>query len=124
MKSYGRYERWSGKKQDVPQVVEFTRDIQARLDCEFGFVLHITGGHGEELQWEIDHPPWRDAKGRPVPAFKGSFHVRGNTFDFFLGDTVWEPIAEKCGIWTLSVWHNKQLLAKEQFALMLPTEDE
>jgi hypothetical protein len=118
LKSFGRYERWSGRTKDVPQVVDFTEVIPSRVDVEFGYVLQISGGHGEVLRWEIDHPPWRDERGRPVAAFRGEFHVRGNTFAFFLGETVWEPLGEKCGVWTLSTWHGERLLAQERFQVL------
>ena len=100
-RSYGLYQRWSGRRGDVPQLIAFQERIPARVGVEFGYVLHITGGHGTELEWRIEHPPFPGRDGKPSPAFTGSYHVRGNDFEFFLGDTVWEPWHNKCGPWTM-----------------------
>ncbi|MDA3961096.1 MAG: DUF3859 domain-containing protein [Planctomycetota bacterium] len=121
-RSYGIYEAFSGKKGAVPQIQQFTDTIPARLGVEFGYVLQINGGHGAELEWRIDHPPFPDHKGKPSPAFTGHYHVRGNDYTFFLGDTVWEPWGNKCGPWTLTTWHEGVILAR-RCLLLVPPED-
>ena len=87
-RSYGIYAPFDSWSKAVPQIREFTDTIPARPGIEFGYVLRITGGHGAELEWRIDHPPFPDHRGRPAPAFTGTDHVRGNDYSFFLGDTV------------------------------------
>ena len=97
-RSYGIYDGYDGR--NVPQVIEFTEQIPARLGIEFGFVLRITGGRGAELDFRIDHPQFRDERGKMSPAFTGTLFVKSNAYEYFLGDTVWEPWQDKCGLWT------------------------
>lgn len=121
VKSYGIYEAWDGS---VPQVRDFTDRIPARVGIEFGYVLHITGGRGERIDFRIDHPPFDDAKGRRAPPFTGTIHIKTNDYDVFLGDTIWEPWQDKCGLWTLTTWHEGRELHSRCFTIHAPVEDE
>lgn len=120
VRSFGIYEAWDGNQKQVPRLKTFTTEVPARIGIEFGYMLHIDHGRGQRLDFEIDHPPWLNSSGDPEPPFRGSFYVRHNDFDFFLGDTVWEPWESKIGNWTLRTWHDGQLLAEKTFALIDP----
>lgn len=120
--SYGIYQRWSGRARDVPQVIRFTDTIPAQVGIEFGYVLHVVGGHGIALDWRIEHPPFPGPDGKPSPAFTGTFHVRGRDFTFFLGDTVWDPWQDKCGPWTLITTHAGHEVARRTLLLVPPSQ--
>ncbi|NRA37196.1 MAG: DUF3859 domain-containing protein [Planctomycetes bacterium] len=122
MRSYGIYESWDGDSKSVPRIKEFTTDIPCRIGIEFGYVLHLRHARGEKLDFEIDHAPWLNADGDPEPSFCGEFYIRDNDFDFFLGDTIWQPWQDKCGPWCLRTWHNGVLLAEKTFELIDPDE--
>jgi len=119
-RSYGLYQRWSGRRGDVPQLIAFRETIPARPGVEFGYVLHVVDGHGVELSWRIEHPPFPGRDGKPTPAFAGGYHVRGNDFAFFLGDTVWEPWQDKCGPWTLITSIGAREVARRTLLLLPP----
>lgn len=120
IKSFGIYESWDGDQKRVPRIKAFETDIPARIGIEFGYIIHIQHGRGARLDFEIDHPDWLREDGNIEPAFTGEFFVRHNDYDFFLGDTIWEPVAEKCGPWRLRTWYNGDLLADKTFMLIDP----
>lgn len=122
LRSYGLYEAWNGDHKSVPRIQSFTTDIPCRVGIEFGYVIHFLHGRGEKLDFEIDHAPWLNDQGAVEPSFRGTFYIRDNEFDFFLGDTIWEPWQEKCGPWTLRTWHKGQLLAEKTFELVDPQD--
>lgn len=97
--SYGLYENWNRK--DIPKLLEITDTVKVELDIEFGMVIKIKKAKGMKLEWMIDHPGVKDAKGNTRPAFEGVDYINGNTWEFFLGDTIWEPIEDKVGPWRL-----------------------
>lgn len=97
--SYGRYENWNRK--DIPELLEITDTVKAELDVEFGMVIKIKKAKGMQLEWMIDHPGVKDDKGNTRLPFKGVDYINGNSWEFFLGDTVWEPIEDKIGPWRL-----------------------
>ncbi len=120
IKSFGLYEAWDGDQKHVPRISEFTTTIPARIGIEFGYIIHIDHGRGNELRFEIDHPPWLRDDGSVEPPFQGTFFVRHNDFDFFLGDTIWEPWENKLGTWTLRTWFDETLLAEKSFEIIDP----
>jgi hypothetical protein len=101
MRSYGIYSKWDSGSKELPDLVEVTTDIPAQVDIEFGFIVNIKGGKNCELNFCIDHPGIRDADGKKRAPFDGSVFIKSNEWNFFLGDTVWEPIADKIGPWHL-----------------------
>jgi len=115
LRSYGIYRPWDGKRGSVPQLVAFGDRVPARVGVEFGLVLRVQDASGAVLDWRIDHPPFPGRDGKPEPPFVGTFSVKGNDFDFYLGDTVWEPVADKCGPWTMSVSLAGEELASRSF---------
>ena len=120
IKSFGIYEAWDGDQKHVPKIKEFTLEIPARIGIEFGYILNIKHARGIELRFEIDHPPWINDDGQQEAPFTGTFYVRHNEYDFFLGDTIWEPWEQKLGPWTLRTWHEDKLLAEKTFMLIDP----
>ena len=120
IKSFGIYDSWTGDQKKVPTIKQFTTNIPACIGIEFGYVLQIKHGRGAELDFEIDHPPWLGDDGSIEPPFRGSFFVRHNDYDFFLGDTIWEPWENKLGPWRLRTWHDGALLADKTLDLIDP----
>ncbi len=117
--SYGIYSRWDRQTKDLPKLIEITDRIPIKDDIEFGYVLKITGAKGKKLHFRIDHPPFKDAKGQTAPPFKGEYFINSNTYEFFLGDTVWEPYEDKAGEWRLYTWLEGELIADKKLILFL-----
>ena len=99
---------------ELPKILEFTTEIPAKLDIEFGYILNIKKGRGEKITFQIEHPPFKDSDGNIEPPFVGDVFVRTSDYNFFLGDTIWAPVEDKKGIWTLSIfWQGKTIAAKK-----------
>ncbi len=118
--SYGIYTPWESGARELPTILEFTTDIPVRHGVEFGYILQISGGRGEKLTFQMDHPPFRNDAGELAPPFTGEMHIRNNDFRFFLGDTVWEPLDDKAGAWRLRTFHEGRVVADKTFRLFLP----
>jgi len=103
VRSYGIYNGWNAGSKTLPKVVEITTTIPAQIDIEFGFVVNITGAKNQQLRYCIDHPGILDAAGNRRPPFDGVVYVKTNDWDFYLGDTIWEPVSDKLGDWKLTV---------------------
>lgn len=116
--NYGRYNRWDRNSKALPEFLELTDTIEADLDVEFGMIVEIRKARGRYLQFKIDHPPFTDADGNAEPSFEGTFRVRQNPYRFFLGDTIWAPVDDKRGEWTLSILHNEEVLVKKSLLLV------
>lgn len=111
--NYGRYSEWDRDNESLPKFIELTDTVEAALGVEFGMIVEIRKARGRYLQFEIDHPPFKDQDGNIEPPFTGTFRVKHNPFHFFLGDTVWDPIEDKRGYWKLSILlDDKMLLSK------------
>lgn len=117
--SYGIYSPWDRQSRDLPYLKEITTTVPVRADVEFGYVLKIRGGKGYLLEYEIAHPPIRDEKGGWMPPFTGEIIIPSNEWEFFLGDTVWEPFDEKAGRWTLITRIQGREVARKSFDLNL-----
>lgn len=116
--SYGKYTRWNASSRDLPELEELTYEIKAELDVEFGMLVEIRHGKGRYLEYIIHHPPFNDASGELAPSFVGEYQVKSNPFRFFLGDTVWEPVDDKRGIWELIIKIDKQVVAQKKLTLI------
>lgn len=99
MESYGLYAKWSNRCKELPKFLKFTTDFPLRVESEFGFVLHIKGGKGLFVDYVVEHPPIRDEDGRIMPTFTGKIPIRDNDFRVYVGDTLWEPLEDKVGLW-------------------------
>ncbi|MGL5317692.1 MAG: DUF3859 domain-containing protein [Bacteroidales bacterium] len=116
IKSYGIYTQWDRSSKDLPKLRKVTTDIPAELDVEFGYILQIKGGKGTLLDFIIKHPPFMDLKtGQPAADFVGEHFVNSNDWMFFLGDTIWEPVEDKKGIWEIVVYMNGKEVANKKF---------
>lgn len=120
--SYGRYTAWDRSSRQLPKIIKHTLDIPLELGVEFGFILSVKRGKGEVLEYVIEHPPFCDEDGVPMPSFEGSYFVNSNDFQFFLGDTVWEPLADKAGLWTLIVRYKGREVARKSFCIKNGTD--
>ncbi|MEM8735826.1 MAG: DUF3859 domain-containing protein [Planctomycetota bacterium] len=118
IRSFGIYDHWDPDSKELPNVIEFTTKIPARVDIEFGMVVRIQKAKNHSVDFCIDHPGILDANGKRREPFEGSVYAKTNDWDFFLGDTIWEPIADKLGIWTLSIAIGGNELAKKAFEIV------
>ncbi|SMO44085.1 protein of unknown function [Saccharicrinis carchari] len=108
--SYGIYSQWNRDSKELPKLKKITTEIPLQLGIEFGYVIKIKGAKGKRIQFEIDHPPFPDENGKTTPPFTGELFVKSNDYEFFLGDTIWEPIEDKKGEWKLSTWIDGKVL--------------
>jgi hypothetical protein len=116
--SYGLYSGWDKTGKSLPKLVKMTESIEAALDIEFGMIVEIIKGKGRFLTYRIDHPPFTDANGNVEPPFIGEYQVRANPYRFFLGDTIWAPVEDKRGEWTLSVYFEDEMVAQKTLSLL------
>lgn len=118
--SYGIYSSWDRKSRDLPKLQKITTEIPVFPDVEFGYVLKIKGGKGEVLEFTINHPSFFDKDGKIAPPFSGEVVINSNDWEFFLGDTVWEPYEDKAGKWELITRLRGKEIARKEFRLFLP----
>jgi hypothetical protein len=117
--SYGIYTSWDRGSRDLPKILEITDRIPITPDVEFGCLIRIKGAKGKTIQFRIDHPPFKDDSGNIAPPFEGEYFINSNDYEFFLGDTVWEPYEDKAGTWELSTFlDGKRLSYKKLFLEM------
>ncbi|MEM7313898.1 MAG: DUF3859 domain-containing protein [Planctomycetota bacterium] len=118
MKSYGIYTQWESGSKDLPDVQEFTTKVPARIDIEFGFIVNIKGAKNLELDFCIDHPGILDADGNRRPPFDGTVYIKTNDWNFYLGDTIWEPIEDKLGTWHMYLSLDGKIIAEKSFEVV------
>ncbi len=118
MISYGIYTAWNRESKELPKIIRHTLEIPAGVGVEFGFILSVKKVKGEVLEFCIEHPPFTDEEGEVMPPFEGTYFVNSNDFRFFLGDTVWEPVEDKKGVWTLTVSYQGKEVARKSFLLI------
>ena len=121
--SFGVYENWDEKSKSLPQIKTFTTKIPAQINIEFGFILNAKKAKGKRLDWFIFHPDIHDKNGQPMLPFEGEVHVRNNDWDFYLGDTVWEPIQDKVGEWRMVIECDGKVVAEKTFDLSVEYGD-
>ncbi|TWU04502.1 DUF3859 domain-containing protein [Stieleria varia] len=115
VRSYGIYRNWDPGSKALPQFEELTTRVKAVIDVEFGLIVNIKNAKNAELFYCIDHPGILDDTGRRRPPFDGSVYVKTNDWDFYLGDTIWEPIADKLGDWRMTLELDGNLIADQTF---------
>lgn len=120
--SYGIYSRWDKSNKSLPRLVNITTQIPIVPEIEFGYHLKMKGAKGKILEFTMEHPPMTDENGQPMPTFEGTCFVDSNDFNFFLGDTVWEPYAQMAGIWRLKTQLEGKVIADKKFTLVLNQE--
>lgn len=117
--SYGIYSRWERQSKELPKLLEITTQIPIKPDIEFGYVIKIKGAKGKRLKYKIDHPAFENRSGNIEPPFEGEVYINSNNYEFFLGDTVWEPYDDKVGKWKLSTVLDDELIAYKELVLSL-----
>ncbi|NCD35089.1 MAG: DUF3859 domain-containing protein [Spartobacteria bacterium] len=117
MLHYGIYDHWDKTSKDLPHIKKISTIIPARLDIEFGYVLNIKKARGKKLHYCIEHPPFTDENNAIRPPFTGDLYVRDNDWDFFLGDTIWDPVSDKIGTWRLTTTIDGILVADQSFSI-------
>ena len=122
MRTYGIYTQWDSDSKDLPRFSECTTRVRAEIDVEFGFVVNIKGGKNQQLHYCIDHPGILDASGVRRPPFDGFVYVKTNDWDFYLGDTIWEPVEDKVGDWRMTLELDGKIVADKTFELYLDDE--
>ena len=117
IQSFGIYTQWDSSSKDLPQIQSFTTKVPAKLDIEFGFIVNFKKAKGEKLRYCIYHPEIPDAEGVAMPPFEGIEYVKDNDWDFYLGDTLWEPISNKTGDWRMTIELNGKIIADKTFTV-------
>ena len=115
LQTYGIHSKWQSKSKALPKIKEFTTDIPAEIDIEFGLTVNIKNARGGKIFYCIDHPGICDDTGKIRAPFTGEAHITNNDWDFYLGDTIWPPIDDKCGSWRMTIELNKQVIADKTF---------
>ncbi len=118
IRSYGIYSKWDSKSKLLPKITEFTTEIPAEIDIEFGLVVNIKSARGQKVYYCIDHPGIVDDSGRVRAPFTGEVKVTNNDWSFYIGDTIWAPIADKCGTWSMSIVLNGEVIACKNFSVI------
>ncbi|TWU40864.1 DUF3859 domain-containing protein [Novipirellula artificiosorum] len=115
MRSYGLYAHWDAESKELPRFLHCTTRVEAKLGVEFGFVIRVKGAKNQRLEYCIDHPGILDSEGKRRPPFGGSLYVKQNDWNFYLGDTVWEPVGDKLGAWRMFVELDGVVVAEKTF---------
>jgi len=123
IRSYGIYSQWEAKSKILPQIKAFTTDVPAEIDIEFGLIINIKSARGQKINFCIDHPGIRDDKGRVRAPFTGEVHITNNDWSFYLGDTIWAPLKDKCGEWRMTMTFNNQCIADKTFTISVDETD-
>jgi len=118
IQTYGIHSKWDAKSKALPKVQEFTTEIPADIDIEFGLIINVKSARGKKAFYCIDHPGIRDEFGDLRAPFTGEVHITNNDWSFYLGDTIWAPIADKCGPWRMTIELDDQVIADKTFNVL------
>ena len=94
--------------------------MEAIVGIEFGLVVNIKKAKNKQLDYCIYHPGILDDEGSVRDPFDGTVYVRSNDWNFYLGDTIWEPIADKLGDWRMTLELDDQIIAEKTFEVIEP----
>lgn len=117
VRTYGIYSKWDSASKELPSFLELTTRIAAEVDVEFGLVINVKGGKNMPISYCIDHPGILDDDGKRRPPFEGVVYAKTNDWDFYLGDTIWEPVEDKYGLWRMTLEIEGQIVADQSFDL-------
>jgi len=115
VQTYGIHSKWDAKSKALPKILTFTLDIPALIDIEFGLIINVKNARGQKAFYRIEHPGIYDDEGQVRPPFTGEAHITNNDWSFYLGDTIWAPIDDKCGSWRMTIELNDQIIANKTF---------
>ncbi len=115
--SYGEYSQWNRESKDIPKIKNITTEIEAETGTEFGYVLQIKQGKGETIEFQIDHPPFKDKNGNVMPPFTGYQLIRTNNYLLYLGDCIWDPPEDKFGNWEITTFYKDTVVANKRFKI-------
>ncbi len=115
VRTWGIYTKWDRESKELPGILTVTTEIPAEIDIEFGIVVNVRGAKNALLTYCIDHPGILDAQGFTRPPFSGTVYVKTNDWDFFLGDTIWEPVRDKLGEWHMWIKLEGAVVAEKKF---------
>ncbi|MPW30534.1 DUF3859 domain-containing protein [Agarivorans sp. B2Z047] len=115
--SYGIYNKWDSDAKALPQVSQFTTQVEAQIDVEFGLIINIKKAKGQKVRYCIYHPNIPDEDGEVMAPFDGEEYIRSNDWDFYLGDTIWAPISNKLGTWRMTIELAGEIIAEKSFEL-------
>ena len=118
LRTYGIHSKWESDAKELPRFIESTTTVPAVVDVEFGFIVNIKGAKNRELDFCIDHPGILDSDGNRREPFVGSAFVKTNDWNFYLGDTVWEPIGDKIGNWRMWIELDGKTVAEKTFRII------
>ncbi|WED24592.1 DUF3859 domain-containing protein [Vibrio sp. JC009] len=124
MTSYGIFSTWDAKSKQLPKIQEFTTQVPAEIDIEFGFTVNIKKAKGKKIRYCIYHPDITSPKGDVLDPFDGEEYVGNNDWDFYLGDTIWEPVDNKVGKWRMTIELDNQIIAEKTFDVYARDEGE
>ena len=123
IRTFGIYTTWDKESKDLPKITEIATIVPATIDIEFGFIVNIKWAKNQQLRYCIDHPGILDADGNRRPPFDGFVFVKTNDWDFYLGDTIWEPITDKLGDWRMTVELDGRVVAEKTFEVIRNEDD-
>lgn len=124
MTSYGVYTTWDSKSKNLPKITDFTTQVYADVDVEFGFTVNIKKAKGQKIRYCICHPDITNDDGEVLEPFEGVEHITSNDWDFYLGDTIWLPIDNKIGPWRMEIQLQGKIVAEKTFNLVARDEGE
>lgn len=78
-------------------------------------VTSIKGAKNQRLTQVTSHPGILDAVGQPRDSFTGEVYVRTQDWNFYLGDTIRQPIEDKVGRWHLWLELQGERIAEKAF---------
>ncbi|MDB1123863.1 DUF3859 domain-containing protein [Vibrio algarum] len=120
--SYGIYSTWDSKSKQLPKILEFTTQVPAELDIEFGFTVNIKKAKGKKIRFCIYHPNITSDDGEILEPFDGEEHINSNDWHFYLGDTIWLPIENKLGPWRMTIELDSKTIADKTFDVFAKDE--
>lgn len=120
VRTFGVYSKWNSNAKELPSFIQSTTRIPAQIDVEFGLVINVKGGKNLPINFCIDHPGISDEHGIKRPAFEDTVYIKTNDWDFYLGDTIWQPIEDKLGKWRMTLELQGAIVAEQSFELYLP----
>lgn len=87
--TYGIYDQWHENAKALPKITQYTTEVIAQQDVEFGFTVNVKKAKGLKLTYIICHPCLEDEEGNVMPPFEGVVYVDNNNWNYYLGDCIW-----------------------------------